>query len=147
LFLLNATDVSAQNYVLENLHIVKNYVVVCLYIFAMKNYYTSFPMLILRCFESEYCSILMFCFKIYDSPHCKLCIFKVNQITISSIDLLLLDLYIFLSSASGPLYKFTNARGHGGFLHLDNNNGWVCHSSHMFAQLNRTSPVNGLYVF
>ncbi|XP_047057832.1 L-Ala-D/L-amino acid epimerase-like [Lolium rigidum] len=26
--------------------------------------------------------------------------------------------------ASGPLYKFTNARGHGGFLHLDNNNGW-----------------------
>ncbi|KAM0853663.1 hypothetical protein ACQ4PT_050929 [Festuca glaucescens] len=26
--------------------------------------------------------------------------------------------------ASGPLYKFTNARGHGGFLHLDNNSGW-----------------------
>jgi hypothetical protein len=23
--------------------------------------------------------------------------------------------------AFGPLYKFTNARGHGGFLHLDNN--------------------------
>uniref|UniRef100_A0A8R7TN31 Enolase C-terminal domain-containing protein n=2 Tax=Triticum urartu TaxID=4572 RepID=A0A8R7TN31_TRIUA len=30
--------------------------------------------------------------------------------------------------ASGPVYKFKNARGHGGFLHLDNNNGWVCHS-------------------
>ncbi|EMS63193.1 L-Ala-D/L-Glu epimerase [Triticum urartu] len=27
--------------------------------------------------------------------------------------------------ASGPVYKFKNARGHGGFLHLDNNNGWV----------------------
>ncbi|KAE8788692.1 L-Ala-D/L-amino acid epimerase [Hordeum vulgare] len=26
--------------------------------------------------------------------------------------------------ASGPVYKFKNARGHGGFLHLDNNNGW-----------------------
>ena len=33
-----------------------------------------------------------------------------------------------LLSASGPVYKFKNARGHGGFLHLDNNNGWVCHS-------------------
>jgi hypothetical protein len=28
--------------------------------------------------------------------------------------------YTILSSAFGPLYKFTNARGHGGFLHLDN---------------------------
>ncbi|XP_037480780.1 L-Ala-D/L-amino acid epimerase-like [Triticum dicoccoides] len=27
--------------------------------------------------------------------------------------------------------QFKNARGHGGFLHLDNNNGWVCHSSLM----------------
>ncbi|EMS48093.1 L-Ala-D/L-Glu epimerase [Triticum urartu] len=27
--------------------------------------------------------------------------------------------------ASGPVYKFKNARGHGGFLHLDNNNGWA----------------------
>ncbi|XP_037411186.1 L-Ala-D/L-amino acid epimerase-like [Triticum dicoccoides] len=26
--------------------------------------------------------------------------------------------------ASGPVYKFKNARGHGGFLHWDNNNGW-----------------------
>ncbi|KAF8662844.1 hypothetical protein HU200_055424 [Digitaria exilis] len=29
--------------------------------------------------------------------------------------------------AFGPLYKFTNARGHGGFLHLDNDAS-VCHS-------------------